>query len=104
MRTVDSSIGGAPHARPHTAPEAPAANGWLARERPAILCFSHLRWNFVHQRPQHLMTRFARAHAVYYVEEPVWEDAARHGWLEASRVDDVTVITPHVARETAEQD
>lgn len=104
MRTVDSSIGGAPHARPPTAPEAPAANGWLTRERPAILCFSHLRWNFVHQRPQHLMTRFARAHAVYYVEEPVWEDAARHGWLESSRVDGVTVITPHVARETAEQD
>ncbi|WP_343738944.1 hypothetical protein, partial [Achromobacter sp.] len=50
------------------------------------------------------MTRFARAHAVYYVEEPVWEDAARHGWLESSRVDGVTVITPHVARETAEQD
>ncbi|OYZ96588.1 MAG: hypothetical protein B7X99_14670, partial [Rhizobiales bacterium 17-65-6] len=23
--------------------------------RPALLCFSHLRWDFVHQRPQHLL-------------------------------------------------
>ena len=25
-----------------------------------LVCFSHLRWNFVFQRPQHLMSRFAR--------------------------------------------
>jgi UDP-galactopyranose mutase len=25
-----------------------------------LICFSHLRWNFVFQRPQHLMSRFAR--------------------------------------------
>ncbi|WP_338615965.1 UDP-galactopyranose mutase [Achromobacter sp. E1] len=104
MRTVDASIGGAPHAHASASPQSPAANGWLTRERPAILCFSHLRWNFVHQRPQHLMTRFARGHAVFYIEEPVWEDAAQHGWLESSHVDGVTVITPHVAREQAEQD
>ena len=24
-----------------------------------LVCFSHLRWNFVFQRPQHLMSRFA---------------------------------------------
>lgn len=35
-----------------------------------ILCFSHLRWNFVFQRPQHLMTRFARNYHVFYFEEP----------------------------------
>ncbi|KXJ62614.1 UDP-galactopyranose mutase [Achromobacter xylosoxidans] len=104
MRTVDASIGGAPHAHASASPQSPAANGWLTRERPAILCFSHLRWNFVHQRPQHLMTRFARGHAVFYIEEPVWEDAAQHGWLESSHVDGVTVITPHVAREQAVQD
>jgi UDP-galactopyranose mutase len=26
-----------------------------------LVCFSHLRWNFVFQRPQHLMSRFAEA-------------------------------------------
>jgi len=37
-----------------------------------LICFSHLRWTFVFQRPQHLMSRFARHSRVYYVEEPVF--------------------------------
>ena len=40
----------------------------------AIICFSHLRWNFVFQRPQHLMVRFAETYKVFFFEEPV--DAA----------------------------
>ena len=36
-----------------------------------LICFSHLRWNFVFQRPQHLMARFARHHDVVFWEEPV---------------------------------
>ena len=36
-----------------------------------LLCFSHLRWNFVFQRPQHLMCRFARQMNVIFWEEPV---------------------------------
>lgn len=43
-------------------------------ERPLLLCLSHLRWNFVKQRPQHLMLRFARTHRVLYWEEPVSHD------------------------------
>ena len=39
-----------------------------------LICFSHLRWNFVYQRPQHLMSRFAQRWRVWYVEEPVWSD------------------------------
>lgn len=35
-----------------------------------ILCFSHLHWDFVYQRPQHLLTRFAQLNNVYYFEEP----------------------------------
>ena len=38
-----------------------------------LICLSHLRWNFVFQRPQHLMTRYARTRRVYFVEEPVFE-------------------------------
>ena len=41
-----------------------------------LICFSHLRWNFVYQRPQHLMSRFAQRWRVWYVEEPVWSDTA----------------------------
>ncbi|HVQ09936.1 MAG TPA: UDP-galactopyranose mutase [Allosphingosinicella sp.] len=36
----------------------------------SLICFSHLRWNFVFQRPQHLMSRFALARRVIYWEEP----------------------------------
>ncbi|HEX8126860.1 MAG TPA: UDP-galactopyranose mutase [Allosphingosinicella sp.] len=35
-----------------------------------LICFSHLRWNFVFQRPQHLMSRFAEAGRVIFWEEP----------------------------------
>jgi UDP-galactopyranose mutase len=36
-----------------------------------LICFSHLRWGFVYQRPQHLMSRFAKHRRVFYIEEPV---------------------------------
>lgn len=35
-----------------------------------LLCFSHLSWNFVYQRPQHLLTRFSKNYKVFYFEEP----------------------------------
>ena len=37
-----------------------------------ILCLSHLRWHFVFQRPQHLLSRAARDSDVLYVEEPMF--------------------------------
>src|SRR3954466_5231898 len=43
--------------------------------RSDLICLSHLRWNFVFQRPQHLMSRFARARRVFFVEEPVFDSA-----------------------------
>ena len=41
---------------------------------PHLIVFSHLRWGFVFQRPQHLMTRLARHFPVVFVEEPVRGD------------------------------
>jgi UDP-galactopyranose mutase len=35
-----------------------------------LICFSHLRWGFVFQRPNHLMVRFARNQRTFFVEEP----------------------------------
>jgi UDP-galactopyranose mutase len=67
-----------------------------ADERPTLICFSHLRWAFVFQRPQHLMTRFAQTHRVLFWEEPEYASG-----LGASQVRDhvcpdsgVTVLTP----------
>src|SRR5690349_17458585 len=65
--------------RKASTPELATADSAAARTLPSgcpILCLSHLRWNFVYQRPQHLMSRFARRHPVYYVEEPVPLDDA----------------------------
>ncbi|MGZ9030024.1 MAG: FAD-dependent oxidoreductase [Burkholderiaceae bacterium] len=36
-----------------------------------LLVFSHLRWDFVYQRPQHLLSRLARDYRVLFFEEPV---------------------------------
>lgn len=38
-----------------------------------VLCLSHLRWNFVYQRPQHLLSRCARDHHVVFLEEPIFD-------------------------------
>ena len=37
-----------------------------------LICFSHLRWDFVYQRPQHLMTRFSKKFRTFFVEEPIF--------------------------------
>jgi glycosyltransferase involved in cell wall biosynthesis len=63
--------------------------------RPDVICLSHLRWNFVFQRPQHLMTRCARDRRVYFVEEPIFE----HGIsprLDIDRSEAVVVAVPHL--------
>lgn len=60
-----------------------------------LICFSHLRWNFVFQRPQHLLSRFAKEHKVYFIEEPVFGAAfpeLRIRWEEPG----VFVAVPHL--------
>ena len=36
-----------------------------------LVVFSHLRWNFVFQRPQHLLSRLAAHYRVLFIEEPI---------------------------------
>lgn len=60
-----------------------------------LICFSHLRWDFVFQRPQHLLTRAARDRRVFFIEEPVFDDGRMH--LEISERDGgVQVVVPHL--------
>ncbi|GAB2950800.1 glycosyltransferase family 1 protein [Hymenobacter coalescens] len=51
---------------------------------PDLVCFAHLHWDFVWQRPQHLLSRFAKHTRVFYVEEPCthFDDKAMQPWLE----------------------
>ncbi|MFP5077902.1 UDP-galactopyranose mutase [Rhizobium sp. YIM 134829] len=62
-----------------------------------LICFSHLRWDFVLQRPQHLMQRFAAERQVFYFEEFIPTD--HHlAYLEIHPFDGTTVkaIRPRV--------
>lgn len=65
-----------------------------------LICFSHLRWDFVFQRPQHLMTRAARGRRVFFVEEPHGEDSQHSDgtpfWRERDDPDGVRVCVPHL--------
>ncbi len=63
--------------------------------RPVLLCCSHLRWDFVFQRPQHLMTRAARNYQVVFWEEPRIEEARRKSGIQYRRdPSGVLVATP----------
>jgi UDP-galactopyranose mutase len=67
-----------------------------SRGRQTLICFSHLRWNFVFQRPQHLMTRFAKDRRVIVWEEPVFGDPEKTPRLDMNVDADsgVVVLTP----------
>src|SRR6476469_7221551 len=68
-------------------------------EPATLLCFSHLRWNFVFQRTQHLMNRFAREMNVIYWEEPVDIGPKETAYLqvrEAQDASNVRVVVPHL--------
>ena len=59
-----------------------------------VVCLSHLRWGFVYQRPQHLLSRWAREHRVFFFEEPVAADDIGLDFQESP--EGVTVIVPRV--------
>src|SRR5687767_43847 len=60
-----------------------------------LVCFSHLRWDFVYQRPQHLLSRFANHRRVFYIEEPVFTNSSMR--LEVRETtDNVRVVVPHL--------
>lgn len=61
----------------------------------SLVCFSHLRWNFVYQRPQHLISRFTRAYRVFFVEEPVFQSQTDKLEIKSSP-EGVTLVVPHL--------
>jgi glycosyltransferase involved in cell wall biosynthesis len=61
-----------------------------------VLCLSHLRWNWVFQRPQHLMTRAAKQRRVFFFEEPVYDDGGAARLALAQPHSNVWVATPHL--------
>jgi glycosyltransferase involved in cell wall biosynthesis len=63
-----------------------------------ILCLSHLRWDFVYQRPQHLLSRFAKQQRVFFFEEPIFSDEASR--LDISeREDGLKIVVPRISNQ-----
>jgi hypothetical protein len=67
-----------------------------------LICFSHLRWNFVFQRPQHLMTRWAQNRRVFFFEEPI--EAPSAGSQIKVDPSGVVVVTPLLPQGMSHED
>jgi len=65
-----------------------------------LICFSHLRWNFVYQRPQHLMSRFAKQRRVFFFEEPVYDAPSQYNEILDDPLSGICVVTPHISSDT----
>jgi UDP-galactopyranose mutase len=73
------------------------------RNLPDLVCLSHLRWDFVYQRPQHLLTRFANERRVFFFEEPIFVDGPMQ--LDVSRREcGVWVVVPHLPKDLVSEE
>jgi UDP-galactopyranose mutase len=65
-----------------------------------LVCFSHLRWAFVYQRPQHVLSRCARDHRVFFIEEPIFEEngGASDRLETVTTTENVITVTPYLAQ------
>jgi glycosyltransferase involved in cell wall biosynthesis len=61
-----------------------------------LICFCHLRWNFVYQRPQHLMQRVAKYCRVFFIEEPVYDAPSRYNEVYQDAATGVWIVIPHL--------
>lgn len=70
-----------------------------------VVCYSHLRWNFVYQRPQHLLSRFAKQKRVFYIEEPIFSSEKNENYLHISSPNNnLRIVVPHLQNNVYQQD
>lgn len=62
-----------------------------------LIVFCHLRWDFVLQRPQHVLSRMSRHHQVLFVEEPVRCNDGEQRIEITAPAPDVHVLRPHTS-------
>jgi UDP-galactopyranose mutase len=74
-------------------------NSAVKKDNRDLICLSHLRWDFVFQRPQHLMTRCARTRRVFFFEEPMFD--GDHNEVRVHREGNVFVSVPHLSTKLA---
>jgi glycosyltransferase involved in cell wall biosynthesis len=63
-----------------------------------LICFSHLRWDFVYQRPQHLLSRAALDRRVFFWEEPLFVDGLIEPSLSTREEAGVCVVVPRMPK------
>jgi glycosyltransferase involved in cell wall biosynthesis len=68
-----------------------------------LVCFSHLRWGFVFQRPNHLLSRFSKHQRVFFIEEPIFHDGDDKLQIENYN-ENLFVVTPHIKGGLAEDE
>jgi glycosyltransferase involved in cell wall biosynthesis len=61
-----------------------AARTAISHDSYSLIVHSHLRWDFVWQRPQQILSRLGSRHAVLFVEEPIFADDIVSASLELS--------------------
>lgn len=66
--------------------------------RPTLLCFSHVRWDFVWQRPQQFLSRAARLYDVIFFEESTSGNVVEPSFTTRMPMPGVTVVHPLVPR------
>ncbi|MCA1598452.1 MAG: glycosyltransferase, partial [Chloroflexi bacterium] len=70
-----------------------------------LVCFSHLRWDFVYQRPQHLLSRCAQDHRVFVIEEPIVHPDDTPARLDVvARQPHLWVVVPHLPAGLSEEE
>ena len=57
-----------------------------------------MRWNFVYQRPQHILSRLANQFRLFFVEEPIFDTDTAFLDNTISR-EGVWILVPHLAAE-----
>src|SRR5690349_2423731 len=73
------------------------ADSEVSQKNPDLVVFSHLRWEFVTQRPQHIIGRLARDRRVLFVEEPIGFEAGQQGTAHTyEAAPNVTVVQPRI--------
>lgn len=62
-----------------------------------IVVFSHLRWEFVYQRPQHVLSRLAKDRKILFIEEPIAYDDANYGTARIiTPIENVSILQPRL--------
>ena len=71
--------------------------------RHDLICLCHLRWDSIYQRPQHLMSRFARERRVFFVDG-LATSTGQASFAVGKREQGLWVATPHVPAGMSESD